>query len=244
MKIALVQIASQAGNIENNLARHLAALDLLRPGDADIAVFPELSLSGYEPELAGTSEIDANDLRLAPLDAFARERGISICAGAPLRTSGKPEIAALLFTPNAPRRVIRKAYLHADEEAFFAPGSGEAIVLDTAQRIGIAICHDINVDAHIDQAVARGADIYLAGVAKTAQGMAAAESTMRDRARQHRLPIRGVNCTGTCEGKPAGGASLVIDATGNPLISLGREEQALLGYDTASGETEVRPTGL
>ena len=240
MKIALAQIASVAGDIDGNLARHLAALEALAPGDADLVMFPELSLCAYEPALAGSAAIAADDARLAPLDAFAERRGTALCAGAALACAGKPEIAALLFAPGEARRVIRKAYLHADEEPFFATGSGRAVVLDMARRVGVAICHDVNVDAHIEAARSQGMQVYVAGVAKTAAGMAAAKDRLRGKARESGVPVLVVNCTGICEGKPAGGGSFVIDAGRSVLAELGRDEQALLICDLAGGEIEIR----
>lgn len=241
MKIALAQMASRAGDLEANLARHLAALEVLQPGDADLAVFPELSLSGYQPELAGATAIDANDRRLAPLDAFATRHGIAVCAGVPIATGDRPEIAALLFTPDAPRRVIRKAYLHVDEEAFFAPGSGQAVVLDMGQRIGIAICHDLNVDAHIEQAAGRRMAAYVASVAKTADGIASARRRLAGLASDYAIPALVVNCTGSCEGKAAGGGSLAIDRSGKVFAELDREQQAWLICDIARMIAERRP---
>ena len=210
MKIALAQMASRAGDLEANLARHLAALEVLQPGDADLAVFPELSLSGYQPELAGATAIDANDRRLAPLDAFATRHGIAVCAGVPIATGDRPEIAALLFTPDAPRRVIRKAYLHVDEEAFFAPGSGQAVVL-------------------------------VASVAKTADGIASARRRLAGLASDYAIPALVVNCTGSCEGKAAGGGSLAIDRSGKVFAELDREQQAWLICDIARMIAERRP---
>ena len=240
MKIALAQIASLAGDIDSNIARHLAALEALAPGDADLVVFPELSLCAYEPRLAGAAAIAADDARLAPLDGFAESSGIDLCAGAALVSLDKPEIAALLFAPGEARRVVRKAYLHADEEPFFAPGSGRAVVLDMARRVGVAICHDISIDAHIAAAAAGGMQVYVAGVAKTAAGMATAKERLRGKARETGVPILVVNCTGTCEGKPAGGGSFAIDAGGNPRAELGGDEQALLIHDLACGKTVTR----
>jgi predicted amidohydrolase len=240
MKIALAQIESLAGDIDSNVARHLAALDALAPGDADLVVFPELSLCAYEPAVADAVAIACDDSRLAPLEAFAKYSGIAVCAGVALATAGKPEIAAILFAPGEQPRVIRKAYLHADEEAFFAPGAGQAVVLGMARRVGVAICHDISVDAHIEQAAAQGMEIYVAGVAKSATGIAAARQRSLDRAREFRVPILVVNCSGYCEGKAAGGGSFIVDADGALRAQLGSDEQALLLYDLAGERSDKR----
>ena len=235
MKIALVQIESIDGDIDANIARHMAALETLGKAGAALAVFPELSLSNYEPRIAAAAAIDADDTRLAPLEALARDLELRICVGAALKNGDKPSIAAILISPAEPRRVIHKAYLHADEAPLFAAGSERVSVLPLAQRVAVAICFDISVDAHIEQAAADGMDIYLASVAKTASGIAAARDLLRSRARNYALPVLVVNSVGKCEGLPAGGNSMIIDSGGSIVEALDDREQAILVYDSTLG---------
>jgi predicted amidohydrolase len=241
MKIALLQIASITGDLERNIARHLAALGHLRGSGAELAIFPELSLSNYEPPVAARAAIDAADERLAPFDQIAGSLGIHISVGAPLRTADKPSISAILFSPGQPRRVIHKAYLHDDEAPLFAPGCGQASVLALSQRVALAICFDISIDAHIEQAAAQGMDVYAGSVAKTAEGIAAARERLRIKARRYRSPVLVVNSVGSCEGRPAGGGSMVIDAGGRLVAALDDSEQAMLIYDLEIGRAEKLP---
>jgi predicted amidohydrolase len=241
LKIALAQVESITGDIEANIARHLAALGRLRAGDADLVIFPELSLCNYEPAAAGRAAIDPGDARLAPFEAFASKRQMTVCVGAALGTAAKPSIAALLFPPRRSRRVVHKAYLHDDEAAFFAAGCAQASLLEKAPRVALAICHDLSVDAHIEQAASRGMEVYVASVAKTAAGIAAARERLRAKAREYGVPVLVVNSTGTCEGKRAGGHSMAIDARGELLRALGAGEQAILIHDLEHSGTKVLP---
>jgi predicted amidohydrolase len=237
LKIALAQIESITGDVEGNIARHLTALGQLHAGDADLVIFPELSLCNYEPGIAAEAAIDAGDERLAPFENFARRQGMSICVGAPLRSNGKPSISAILFAPGQPRRVAHKAYLHDDEIAFFAAGRGQANLLGSTPRIALAICYDISVDAHIEQAAAQGMQAYLASAAKTVAGIAAARERLSIKAGEYGIPVLMVNSVGTCEGKPAGGNSMVIDAGGKLVQALNASEQALLLHDLKRAST-------
>lgn len=67
MKISIAQIEPVKGDIERNLARHLLFIEAALEKKADFIMFPELSLTGYEPELAEELATDAGDERLAPL---------------------------------------------------------------------------------------------------------------------------------------------------------------------------------
>lgn len=241
MKIALLQIESITGDLERNIARHLAALAHLRAGDAELAIFPELSLSNYEPPVAARTAIDAADERLAPFDEFARQHDLHVCVGAALQGDDKPSISAILFSPGQPRRAIHKAYLHDDEVPIFAAGCGQARVLSLSRRVALAICYDISVDAHLEQASAQGMDVYVASVAKTADGIAAARERLGSKAREYGVPVLVVNSVGSCEGRPAGGGSMVIGADGEITGTLDGSEQAILIYDLENGCAEKFP---
>ena len=52
MKIALVQARPVKGDIEANIAAHKRLIGLAVLNGADMIIFPELSITGYEPELA------------------------------------------------------------------------------------------------------------------------------------------------------------------------------------------------
>lgn len=52
MKICVAQTRSVAGNIERNVARHREFVETAVSHRANLIIFPELSLTGYEPTLA------------------------------------------------------------------------------------------------------------------------------------------------------------------------------------------------
>jgi predicted amidohydrolase len=70
-RIAAAQVASVRGEIERNVATHVAAAQAASMHGVSVLVFGELSLTGYEPELAAQLAITADDPRLAPLATAA-----------------------------------------------------------------------------------------------------------------------------------------------------------------------------
>ena len=52
MKIALCQIKPKSGDITFNISKHMEFIAKAINANADFICFPELSLTGYEPELA------------------------------------------------------------------------------------------------------------------------------------------------------------------------------------------------
>lgn len=243
MRIGLAQIRSEKGALGRNVRRHLSVLRQLEPSAVDLVVFPELSLSNYDPSVAEASAVRTEDERMTPLRSFADETGTAVAVGAPLATEGRPHIALLLFVPGCPPYVVRKHHLHEDEVPFFSPGRPGVSVLGLAVPVGVAICYEITVAGHADALVAAGAEIYLASVAKTPHGVTAARASLSETARRHRVPALMVNSVGTCEGAPAGGGSMVIDREGGLVHQLGGLEEAVLVYDTEAETTAVQPAG-
>jgi predicted amidohydrolase len=127
-------------------------------------VFPELSLTGYEPELAAGLTMTAEDGRLAPLKELSRAHGIIIVAGAPIASqSQKPYIGACVLAPDS-SAVYLKHHLHEGEDEFFLPGCGNRTIGVIGVTIGLAICADLAEPSHAAQAAQDGASVYAASV--------------------------------------------------------------------------------
>ena len=147
MKIALAQIAPKLGDAPANLARHLEILKRARRGGAGLAIFPELSLTGYllQDLVTSVSEPAPGGARLKKLAAASR--GTATIAGFVER--GPDQMlynAAALFHGGRLVHVHRKVYLPTygmfDEGRYFA--AGETFTLFDAPwgRTGILICED------------------------------------------------------------------------------------------------------
>ena len=86
MKLCAVQLASLKGDVQANLERHLACIEQAAALGAELVVFPELSLTGYEPTLARQAALPVSSTRLDPLQAACDRLGITVAAGLPLPT--------------------------------------------------------------------------------------------------------------------------------------------------------------
>jgi predicted amidohydrolase len=165
--IAAAQITVTPGNVLANVAAHAAAAAAAAAAGVTVVIFPELSLTGYEPDLAASLAFTADDPRLAILQETAARHRITITAGAPVPAAGKPAIAAFLFSPGAPIRTYRKTHLGTTEPRYFSPG-GPPLAFDLAgQRLGLAICADSSRPSHPQTYAELGATIYAAGVCFT-----------------------------------------------------------------------------
>lgn len=142
-KIAAAQVASVRGDIDANIATHAAAIAAAAKHEVCLLVFPELSLTGYEPDLAAELAMTAAENRLAPLFALARQHQMEIVVGAPLPNgNAKPALGAILITAAGTTRSYRKMHLGASERPYFEPGDTPLTLSTSGHTVGIAICAD------------------------------------------------------------------------------------------------------
>jgi predicted amidohydrolase len=187
-KIAAAQIASVRGGIDGNIATHAAAMAAAAKHEVSVLVFPELSLTGYEPDLAAELAMTPTDSRLAPLLALAREHGIEVVAGAPLHNgTAKPALGAILITASGGPKSYRKIHLGASEQNYFSPGDAPLAFTVDGHTVGIAICADSSQPAHPQAYADLGASVYAAGVFLNAEWYATDAPRLASYAARYRM---------------------------------------------------------
>ncbi|MBX3439701.1 MAG: carbon-nitrogen hydrolase family protein [Planctomycetaceae bacterium] len=164
-KIAAAQVASIRGDVARNIETHAAAIMTAAVHGVSVLIFPELSLIGYEPDLAADLAITPDDARLNPLAALAGRHQMSIVVGASLRNGrALPGLGAILFNADGTTRTYHKMHLGGREPTYFAPGSAPLMFDMHGQTIGLAICADASEQSHPQGYVMSGSSIYAAGV--------------------------------------------------------------------------------
>jgi len=160
MRILLAAVNAPKGDLDGNLARHLAVLDQARAQGCEVAVFPELSLTGSvdprrHPERA--LALDAGPVR-ALLEG-TRRAGVAAVFGIAERAGPAFHITQVYGHTGRLGGVYRKRHLGEDEEGY-RPGQGGAGVFQLgAARFGVALCAEGGIDSPWDDAVAGGASV-------------------------------------------------------------------------------------
>ncbi|MCB8946351.1 MAG: carbon-nitrogen hydrolase family protein [Ardenticatenaceae bacterium] len=168
MKICVVQTRPIKGDIQGNIVAHQRLVERAAAYGAETVIFPELSLTGYEPTLAQALATHQDDARLDRLQKTADCRQMTIGVGLPTVNEPLPSISMVIFQPNQPRQLYSKQFLHGDEEPFFTSGPRSAGLVGRSPQVALAICYELSVAAHAAQAVAKGADLCIS-VAKSAR---------------------------------------------------------------------------
>ena len=226
--IAAAQASSIKGNVESNVRTHAEFVRIAVEHDIDVIVFPELSLTGYEPEVVREVTISIDDERLAPLRVQAQRSGITIIVGAPIECSGeKPYIGALVLNSEN-SFVYIKNHLHPGEEAYFSPGIRKSCVVNIkGEAVGLAICADVNHASHAKEVAENGASIYVASVLMM-DGYATAAQRLQQYAIEHSMVVLMANYGSSTGGYVPAGKSAIWDNKGNLLAMAGEAGNALV----------------
>jgi predicted amidohydrolase len=235
MKICVVQMKPVKGDIARNIVLHKRFIDVATANGADIVIFPELSITGYEPALAHELATVKDDRRFDDFQHIADTRGITIGIGVPTKHAAGNCISMVLFQPHGAREIYSKKYIHADEEAFFVSGESSTDVIGDAADIALAICYELSVPEHSAKAFRRGAKTYIASVAKTADGVEKAIKSLSDIANKYSMTVLMSNCVGHCDNFEAAGKTSIWNNRGMLLGQLTDKAEGLLILDT---ETE------
>jgi predicted amidohydrolase len=231
MKLCVVQTRPRKGDIQTNIANHKKLIELALSNRANLVIFPELSITGYEPELAKDLAVHPDDHRFDDFQTIADARTVTIGVGAPTRNRDGICISMLIFQPQQRRQTYSKRYIHSDEEPFFVRGQDSAGFIGSQGNIALAICYELSVPEHSENAFKHRAEIYVASVAKSAAGVDNAVQTLCGIARKYSMTVLMSNCVGPSSGFEAAGRSSIWNRQGLLLGQLNDRNEGLLIID-------------
>ena len=146
IRIALCQVNLPVGDIDGNVERVGEWIEAAHKQGADLAVFPELSISGYPPEDLLLKPSFAEQAHAAIHTLAADIEGLVVLVGFPFLSGDLYNAAAIIADGNV-AAIYRKRYLPNysvfDEQRYFANGS-RALVFDlNGARVGVTVCEDL-----------------------------------------------------------------------------------------------------
>jgi predicted amidohydrolase len=231
--IGVAQSIPVPGDAEANIGRHLALVSAAAERHAQVLVFPELSLTGYELRLAPQLAFTPADSRLLPLVEMAVARSITIIAGAPVRIGARLHIGAFILSADGTIEVYTKRYLGAFSAAasrdgtvppaetdFFQPGNRDPLVRFSGHAGAVAVCADTGRASHPAQAAGRGARTYLASMFVIPSEYEREKGNLEAAAVRHSMAVAFANFGGPTGGLASAGRSAVWSDTGELLAQL------------------------
>lgn len=240
MKICVAQTKPIKGNISANIEAHIKLIELALTLNTDAIFFPELSLTGYEPELAKKLAIKQNDTCLAIFQELSDKNNIIIGLGLPTAKESIIRISMIIFEPNKPRQTYSKQQLHSDEFPYFDKDDEQLLIKCNDKNIAPAICYESLQPEHCQNALKLGANIYLASVAKPENGLEKAFNYYSAIAKQYTMPVLMANCVGFCDNFLSVGQSAVWTKEGRLVGQLDDKTEGILQFDTETEEVILK----
>ena len=228
MRIALIQFEPAFLDLDNNLER---AIEILRNISADIAVFPELFLSGYtfvDEAQARTCAFPFEDgPQLSPLLRISREKSMAICGGY-AEIDGRDRYNSAFFIADG--RLVsnyRKVHLFNREKLYFKPGDkGFEVFEYQGTTMGMMICFDWLFPEAARSLALKGAQVILHPANLV---LPYCQQAMFARALENRTFIVTVNRVGTEtageESNTFTGQSQIVSPKGEYLVQLNKDQE-------------------
>jgi NAD+ synthase (glutamine-hydrolysing) len=250
LRLALAQIDLFVGDVAGNTQRVIdVAAEARARLQADIVLFPELSLCGYPPE----DLLFHNGMRRQVAAALERVRAetrdIAVMVGYPEYAEGAIYNAAALLRDGELLANYRKQelpnYRVFDEKRYFKPGHETCIVELRGIRTALLICEDIWEPGPARAARLDGAQLLVVinGSPYSLHYQERREDVVRRRIEETGLPVVYLNLLGGQDELVFDGGSFVMNAAGEVVQRARAFEEALFAVDVdlVDGKAVPRP---
>lgn len=238
MKLALAQINPVVGDLAGNTKKIIDNITRAKALNADLVIFPELSVTGYPPEdLLLKPQFVADNIKA--LDEIVRaSKGIAVCVGFVNRDKSGIYNSAAFINDRRLLGIYNKInlpnYSVFDEKRYFKEGEKALTVKLSGKKIGLGICEDIwsKKGPYLKEAKAGAKIIININASPYHIGKIKERETMlKQRAKQLKAALVYVNMVGGQDDLVFDGGSMVVSATGNIIANALQYEEDLLVVD-------------
>jgi NAD+ synthase (glutamine-hydrolysing) len=221
LRVALCQLNTRVGDLDGNVERVVDALHHAEAEGCDLAVFPELALTGYPPEDLLLKPGFVADNRVA-LDRVATASGECAAVVGFVDAGRDLHNAAAVCAHGEVQSVYHKRvlpnYAVFDEQRYFAAGTDAPTLVQVAGvRVGVSICEDaFSPTGPIAAQAAGGAELVVNINASPyyANRLAERERMLATRASDASCTLVYVNQVGGQDELVFDGASMVFNSDG------------------------------
>ena len=224
LTVAAAQPQVEPDDLAATVGHHVR---LVEEASARLVVFPELSLTGYRLD---ADPLEPTDPRLAPL-VDACDRTASTALVGAIVHDGARRIAVLEVTGAGVDVAYLKMSLGGQEERHVVAGTRPGVVVVDGWRIGVGVCKDTRMTAHLEATMTEAPDVYAAGLVHRADEHAELERRAVRIAHDHHLPVVLASHAGRAGhgiGRTAGGSG-VWDAAARTLARAGTAAGEVVG---------------
>jgi NAD+ synthase (glutamine-hydrolysing) len=238
LRLALAQVNPTVGDLGGNVALMRRWLAKAERAEADLAVFPELAVTGYPPEdlVLKPSFVEENLRQLKALAAGVGETAVIV--GFVDRTDAGIHNAAAVLWRGAIQGVYHKVFLPNygvfDEIRYFTPGNRYPVFVIGGVTVGISVCEDAWIgDGPVKALAEMGAEVIVNINASPYHMNKSFERQvlLRQRARENKVFFVYLQTVGGQDELVFDGDSLVYDPTGRLIVRGAQFAEDLLVVD-------------
>ncbi|WP_265129401.1 carbon-nitrogen hydrolase family protein [Chryseobacterium oranimense] len=238
MKIAAAQINPVKGDIPKNIENHKTLVKAAADHNVNLVIFPELSVTGYEPELAEQLSIHYEDPVLDIFQKMTDKNNMTIAVGMPTKADDKLFISSIIFQQGKGREIYSKRHLFPTETGVFSRSENFCQLNILQNKISLAICYDLSDPNHSLEAYQAGSNVYAASVLNSVNFIDDDLFKLSDIAKKYHMHVLMANFTGKSGGYECAGKSSVWNNNGSLLGQLNREDEGLLILNTENNQIE------
>jgi predicted amidohydrolase len=250
IKLALCQISSKRESKQENLLKIEKLTLKAKQQGADLAIFPEMSLTGYVLhdqvyELAETIPGPST----SKIEALAKKTGMHIIFGMPElseKTQATIFNTAVLVGPKGLIGKYRKMYLptHSvfEEKRYFRPGYEPAALQTDLGTIGLTICYDVFFPEVFRLPRLKGAQLIVCISASPAVRRGYFEILTSARALENTAFLAYVNLAGVEDGLQFWGGSRLVGPTGDVIAKAKYDEEDFVICEVDFGDLKAAET--
>ena len=248
LQFCLAQINPCVGDLSGNVAMIVNTVRENR--QADLIIFPELSLTAYPPEdlLLRDDFMQGVAASLQQVQQQTADSAAMLIVGHPLRENGQLFNAASVIHKGEIVLQYRKRFLPNyavfDEKRYFTSGKEIAVFDLQGVSLGLVICEDLWEAQPVAQTVAAGAQMIVvinASPFHYDKAIEREEDVVRKQAAEHSVPIVYVNQVGGQDELVFDGASHVVDSKGKTVARLSAFVQGCLDLSVEVSAAGLRP---
>ncbi len=231
MKLALYQGPSPQGDVAFALTKVKTILSSAADAGAQMTVFPELFLPGYnQPDQHHSMAQPQRGPWEQELSVLARTANCGLTIGWAEKANGIIYNSASCFDHRGEKLAhFRKLQLFGPmERANFEYGDAYSIFYLGDFKAALLICYDVEFPQHAKRLSESGVKLLLVPTANPAQFDNVSKLLVRARALESDMTIVYANYCGSEAGLEYGGLSLVVGPDGEALAEAEREEALLI----------------
>ena len=256
MRITVAQLNPVVGAVDDNTTRIINVIEQASRDGADLAVLPELIVTGYPPKdlLERPAFIAECESALERITRATADHGdLGVILGCPLPTGdndGKPLYNKVVLASGGRRlfeqaKILLPMYDVFDEARYFKPAADNAACEFKGHRLGLSICEDLWYEPDpwnrrpymcdpIEMLARKNAG-FLINISASPFSVGKEKvryDLIRNHTRKFNIPFLFVNQVGGNDDLVFDGRSLYVDATGRARHVLPGFEEVVRTIDT------------